>query len=107
MRGSIPGPQDHDLSGRQTLNRLSHPDALNLTSCMHEVHLVGGSVEGGSAPQSHLGIQVDGDPAPAPSTFVFQGHPGFHQLEPGGQHMGSLAEAPPGSTVPHSSHSVD
>ena len=25
--GSIPGPQDHDLSQRQTLNWLSHPDA--------------------------------------------------------------------------------
>ena len=23
--GSIPGPQDHDLGPRQTLNRLSHP----------------------------------------------------------------------------------
>ena len=25
IQGSIPGPQDHDLSLRQTLNRLSHP----------------------------------------------------------------------------------
>jgi len=25
MWGSIPGPQDHDLSKRQTLDRLSHP----------------------------------------------------------------------------------
>ena len=25
--GSIPGPQDHDLSWRQTLNQLSHPGA--------------------------------------------------------------------------------
>jgi len=24
----IPGPGDHDLSGRQTLNHLSHPGAL-------------------------------------------------------------------------------
>ena len=29
MRGSIPGPQDHDLSQRQMLNRLSHPGALD------------------------------------------------------------------------------
>jgi len=27
MRGSIPGPRDHDLSRRQTLNRLRHPGA--------------------------------------------------------------------------------
>ena len=26
--GSIPGPQDHDLSQRQMLNQLSHPGAL-------------------------------------------------------------------------------
>ena len=25
MQGSIPGPQDHDLSLRQTPNQLSHP----------------------------------------------------------------------------------
>ena len=30
MWGSIPGPGDHDLSRRQTLNRLSHPGALKL-----------------------------------------------------------------------------
>nr|XP_054367253.1 protein arginine N-methyltransferase 7 isoform X3 [Mirounga angustirostris] len=30
MRGSIPGPWDHDLSRRQTLNRLSHPDFRRL-----------------------------------------------------------------------------
>jgi len=29
MQVSIPGPQDHDLSPRQTLNQLSHPSALN------------------------------------------------------------------------------
>ena len=28
MRGSIPGPWDHDLSQRQMHNRLSHPGAL-------------------------------------------------------------------------------
>ena len=27
MQGSILGPQDHDLSQRQTLNQLSHPGA--------------------------------------------------------------------------------
>ena len=27
MWGSIPGPRDHDLSQRQTLNQLSHPGA--------------------------------------------------------------------------------
>ena len=26
MRGSIPGPQDHDLSQKQRVNQLSHPD---------------------------------------------------------------------------------
>ncbi|XP_064447640.1 gamma-aminobutyric acid receptor-associated protein-like 1 isoform X5 [Mirounga angustirostris] len=38
MRDSIPGPRDHDLSRRQTLNRLSHPGVpvlhiLNIFSC--------------------------------------------------------------------------
>ena len=27
MQGSIPGPQDHDLNPRQTINQLSHPSA--------------------------------------------------------------------------------
>ena len=30
-RGSIPGPWDHDLSGRQKLNQLSHPSAPLIT----------------------------------------------------------------------------
>ena len=30
--GSIPGPQDHDLRGRQMLNRLSHPGTPGLDS---------------------------------------------------------------------------
>ena len=34
--GSIPGHWDHDLSGRQTLNRLSHPGAPANTSLQRE-----------------------------------------------------------------------
>jgi len=32
MWDSIPGPRDHDLSRRQTLNHLSHPGAPNMMS---------------------------------------------------------------------------
>ena len=37
--GSIPGPRDHDLSRRQTLNHLSHPGTLEMDiSKKYEVH---------------------------------------------------------------------
>jgi len=34
MQDSIPGPRDHDLSGRQMLNQLSHPGVpVNCSFC--------------------------------------------------------------------------
>ena len=51
MWGSIPGSQDHELSRRQVLNRLSHPGAptggdLNtILSIIELVHNMGNNIK--------------------------------------------------------------